>query len=72
MVNYTQDNIPGMDAAIARSQQQNIDIEARQAHLSRQFARFAKYASFSKDPKFVARCQEQQRCLAAMMDHVKE
>ena len=56
MTQYTQDNLPGMDEAIARAEQSGLDAECCQMHLARWFCRFGKYQRFSKDPKFQQRC----------------
>ncbi len=71
MAQMMQDNIPGMDEAIARAEQRNIDVESGQMHLAREFIRYGKYAHFSRDPKFVARCKAAQMSIASMMGKVR-
>ena len=67
---YIQDNIPGMDEQLARIDQHDIDHEARQLHLAREFIRWGKYAKFSKDPEFKKRCEQRRLALAKMMGDV--
>ena len=70
MTQYIQDNIPGMDEAISRAAQKDIDPECRQMHLARQFIRWGKYAKFSKDPQFKKRCEFARAQIAQMMGRV--
>ena len=71
MTRYMQDNIPGIDEAVARAAQKDIDVESGQMHLAREFIRYGKYARFSKDPKFAERFKAQQMTIALMMGKVR-
>ena len=64
---YTQDNLPGIDEAIARAEQSGLDAECCQMHLARQFCKYGKWAKFSKDPEFKKRCEKWKMQVANMM-----
>ena len=66
-MDYIQPNLPGMDEELARNDQRDIDKEAAQMHLAREFIRWGKYAKFSKDPEFKKRCYQERLKLATMM-----
>lgn len=70
MPQYIQDNLPTMDEQLARIDQKDIDAETAQLHLAREFARWGKYAKFSKDPKFKERCRNARLMLCKMMGRV--
>lgn len=70
MTKYIQDNLPNFDEQMARIAQRDIDREAAQMHLARQFARWTKYSHFSKDKKFKERCRTTRFMLCRMMANV--
>lgn len=70
MTKYVQDNLPNFDEEMARISQRDIDREAAQMHLARQFARWTKYSQFSKDPKFKERCRITRFMICRMMGNV--
>ena len=70
MERYVQDNLPTMDEQLARIAQRDIDREAAQMHLAREFARWTKYGYYSKDPKFKERCRMTRFKLCKMMANV--
>lgn len=51
-----QPNFPEIDEHFAREQRREIGEEATQMHLARQYMKYGKWAKFSKDPKFIERC----------------
>lgn len=61
------DNMP---QALAEAEQKNIDVEASQMHLAREFIRWGKYSKFSKDPEFKKRCYQERLKIATMMGRV--
>lgn len=67
MTQYIQDNIPGMDEQMARIEQRDIDRETTQMHLARWFVRYSKYQKFSKDPKFIKRCEDAKMVIATQL-----
>ena len=71
MTQYVQDNLTGMDEAIAVAEQNGIDEETRQMHLAREFCRWGKYAKFSKDPEFKRRYAARQMQIAKLMGHTR-
>ncbi|MBQ3695879.1 MAG: hypothetical protein II938_02790 [Alphaproteobacteria bacterium] len=70
MVQYVQDNIPGIDEAIAMSEQKDIDEETRQMHLAREFVRYGKWAKWCKDPEFKRRYGAAQIKISRLMGHM--
>jgi len=62
--------LPDFPEAMARAEQRDIDKEAAQMHLAREFIRwgkYAKYSKFSKDPEFQKRCYKARLNIATMM-----
>lgn len=69
MTQYRQDNLDGMDEALAIAAQQDIDETTRQMHLAHEFCRWGKYAKFSRDPEFKRRYAQSQLQISLLMGH---
>ena len=67
-----QDYLPNFLEADADSRELEISSETTQRHLSNWKERYKKYASFSKDPEFIKRCQKREKsCLQLMKERVR-
>lgn len=67
MTQYIQENLPNMDAELSKVQRREIGEETTQMHLAKWFVRYGKYQKFSKDPKFIQRCEEAKRIIATQL-----
>lgn len=67
MTEYIQESLPNFEKEMAKLQRREIGEDATQMHLAKWFVRYSKYQKFSKDPKFIQRCEEAKMVIATQL-----
>ena len=64
--------LPRFSELYSRAAEKSIPVDAEIDHLTRQFLRWGKYKTFSKDPEFRKRCEYQRTLLIQQMTRKRD